>query len=309
LRPPAILINARAGHVARNPAWVERLREKVPAANLRLTHNPAEVPAALEALRETEFDTLVIVGGDGSVTGTLTPLLELWPHDRLPRVLLAGGGTVNTIAKSLCLRGGPQHVLARLLRGAHHTEQTRSVLRVRVSGEKDRYGMIFVCGAPIRFLEFYYERSHQGVLGSLHSLLASVGSIAVGGQLARKLFQRFEIDVRIDGQVMELKHATILGASGVQDVGLGFKPFTMAGRDPDRFHWLATDIDGRGLGLRIPGLRLGLEGALSALDHALARSVEIRTRKRMVYSLDAELYPGKREFRIEAGPAIRFLSV
>jgi hypothetical protein len=107
---------------------------------------------------------------------------------------------------------------------------------------------------------------------------------------------------------MALTRVTMLGASGVQHIGLGFKPFTMAGQTPDRFHWVASDMGGWGLGLRLPGLRLGLNSALSALEHVSAKSVDLRVAEPVGYSVDAELYAGQSQFRIEAGPAIRFLS-
>ena len=56
------------------------------------------------ALREdwsTDPFTLVLVGGDGTIGGTLTPLVEKWGSEPLPRIAVVAGGTVNTIAHSL----------------------------------------------------------------------------------------------------------------------------------------------------------------------------------------------------------------
>ena len=132
---PGVLVNRRAGRVARDPELPERLRRLLPRENLRVTANLAEVEPALAALHEVGVDTLVVVGGDGSMTGTLTALLRVWPRESLPRVLLAGGGSVNTIAKSLGARGGPERLLKRLLDG--HTqvhEDVRPVLRIQSEG-------------------------------------------------------------------------------------------------------------------------------------------------------------------------------
>jgi hypothetical protein len=107
---------------------------------------------------------------------------------------------------------------------------------------------------------------------------------------------------------MALTRVTMLGASGVQHIGLGFKPFTTAGQTLDRFHWVASDMGGWALGRRLPGLRLGLNSALSALEHVSAKAVDLRVTEPVGYSVDAELYAGQSQFRIEAGPAIRFLS-
>ena len=304
-----MLINGRAGRIQRRPALVERIRSQLPATQVAMTHDVSEVAPALERLRSKGVETLVVVGGDGSATGTLTPLLEVWPRESLPDLLLAGGGTVNTVAKSLGIHDSPDLVLRRLLAGAKPERSERAPIRISVEGEKERYAMIFVCGAPMRFLEFYYEHSAEGVTGATYSLLACMGSIAVNGKLARELFRPCAVVLHVDGERSTLEQATILAASAVRDVGLGFKPFLTAGETPDRFHWLASAIQARALARRIPSLRLGSRGMLSDFEHASARQVEIRLQQPLSYSLDADLFPARSAFRIEAGPILCFLSV
>jgi diacylglycerol kinase family enzyme len=296
--------------VVRNPALVERLRQQLPRENLWVTADLSEVTPALEALAETGIDTLVLVGGDGSVTRTLTPLVRVWPHQSLPRVLLAGGGSINTIAKSLGVRGRPDFVLGRLLDGsAPAKEDMRPLLRIRADGTEPICGMIFANGAAPRWLEFYYAHTPPGVLGAAYGVAATLGSVVVGGELAQQVFGLFEAEVEVDSKPMELQRFLAMAAGGVRHIGLGFGPFITAGQKSDRFHWAATDMGGWRLGVQIPGLRLGLESALASLAHASPKRVVVRTAEAMPYTVDAELFPGVTSLSIEAGPEIRFLVV
>ncbi len=308
MKPPGVLVNGRAGRVLRHPEIVEAIRALLPPTHVRVTHATDEIPAALDALRDAEIDTLMIVGGDGSVTGSLTPLLQRWPHECLPNLLLAAGGTVSTVAKSLGGGERPERLLARLLDGVQARVSLRPPLRLRIEDEPERFGMMFVAGAPVRFLEFYYERSRQGVWGAMHSLSAAVGSIALSGRLAQELFRESEVEILVDGQPEPPERSTILLASAVRDVGLGFKPFYTAGLHADRFHWLATNIGGRSLAWRLPWIRLAPQRALAGIPQAAARTVELQSRLPLAYSIDADFYPARRRFRIEAGPTLRFLA-
>ena len=305
---PGVVVNGRAGRVARHPALIDLIRQQLPPENVRVTQDLGEVAPALQALREVGVDTLVVVGGDGSAMGTLTPLLRVWPNENLPRVLLAGGGSVNTIAKSLGTRGRPDRVLARLLAGSNSVvEDRRPVLMIQAEGAEPVAGMIFANGAGPRFLEFYYANSGRGVSGAAYTVAASLGSVVVGGDLAHELFAPFEAEVELDGERLEPRRVTTMAAGAVRHIGLGFAPFTSAGQKPDRFHFVTMDHQGWGLFRRIPALRFGGRRALASLNHASARRVVVRTAEPMSYTVDAELFPGVTSLSIEVGPQLCFL--
>ena len=244
------------------------------------------------------------------MSGTLTPLLRVWPNESLPRVLLAGGGSVNTVAKSLGVRGRPDRVLSRLLAGSMRTrEDRRPLLRIQAEGTEPIVGMIFANGAAPRWLEFYYAHSGRGVRGAVYSVVTILGSVVVSSELARELFSPFEAEVELEGEPVQLDRFTAMAAGGVRHIGLGFAPFTSAGQKPGHFHFLTMDHRGWGFLRRIPALRLGGRRALASLGHASAKRVVVRTPKPMPYTVDAELFHGVTRVEIEAGPEIRFLIV
>ena len=55
LKPPAVLVNARAGRVRRDPGLVDRLRSIIPGENLRIPQSIDEVGEALTALCATPW--------------------------------------------------------------------------------------------------------------------------------------------------------------------------------------------------------------------------------------------------------------
>ena len=105
------MVNANAGRARRDSGLVGRLRALLGEENVRLTRCAQDLGPALDALRDAGIGRLVLVGGDGTVGGTLTALLARWPGAELPSVLLTAGGTVNTIAKSMGSAGAPDAVL------------------------------------------------------------------------------------------------------------------------------------------------------------------------------------------------------
>lgn len=307
MKAPAVIINANAGSVRRDPQLVERIRAQLPAENLRLTHAVAEVEPAVRDLLGLDGDTLVFVGGDGTAGATLTALVRVAGDDPLPRVVMAGGGSVNTIARSLGARGRPDAVLARWLAAAEpRGEQPRPLLQVSGDGAEPHYGLIFGNGVVSRWLERYYA-TETGPVAAARTVARSVGSVLVRGPLARQLFARFAASLEIDDGAPRDGHFTGFAASTVRDIGLGFRPFASAGHDVEHFHWIDTDASGLRLGLELPAQFLG-RGAWrrSCLHHESPRRVVFETADAMSYMLDADLFPKALRVSVETGPIVSF---
>jgi len=310
VKTPGIVINPRARGVAEHPAWMGRLERRLPRGHVHVTHDEDELDPALRELAERGVDTLVIVGGDGSAGTTLTRGVALWPEAERPRVLLAGGGTVNTLARSLGARGNPLYVVDRLLREGDRVRETvRPLVRVEPEDGEVRHGLIFANGLATRFLELYYGDSPRGVRGAIEVVARALGSAFVHGPLAQRMFARFPARVSVDGEALSLGEMTIMGAGSVRDVGLGFRPFLSAGDYADRIHFVVSDASGLRLAAELPALRLGLHGAHSCLRHFPAQRVEIRLAEPEAWTLDADFHPPTASLVVSAGPRIRFLSL
>ncbi len=309
MKPPGILVNARARRAGRDGRLGERLRRLLPAEFVHFTRDPAELDVALARLRAIGVEHLVLVGGDGTVGGTLTPLVAAFGGSPLPRISLVAGGTINTIAHSLDAHASAEQTVRRILDDEEpRLDSVRPLIRVEPDVGPTRAGLIFANGVAARFLEQYYQGDELGVVATASLVGRIATSGLLGTRLARDLFARREIEITVDGEPTCARAYTVAGASSVRDVGLGFRPFLTAGTDPERFHFLYSSASAARLSLELPALRLGFHGPASCLRHHPARSVEIRLSVPEPWSMDADLYPPARTLRLSAWAPIRFVS-
>jgi len=309
LKPPGVIANARARRTGRDARLAERLRRLVPAEYLHFTGDPDELRTAIERLHSLGVEHLVLVGGDGTAGGTLTPLVAAFGESPLPRVSLVAGGTINTIAHSLRSHASAEQTVERILEEAEpKLDSVRPLIRVEPDTGPARGGLIFANGVGARWLEQYYRSDELGVVAAA----GLVGRIAISGLLrtpfARELFAPAPFELAVDGVPLDARSFTVTGASSVRDVGLGFRPFLSAGRDPERFHFLHTDASATRLSAELPALRLGFHGRASCLHHHSARRVSLRFASPEPWSIDADLYPPATRLELSAWAPIRFVS-
>jgi diacylglycerol kinase family enzyme len=301
------VVNANAGQARQDPGLVGRLRTLLGEARVVPTREPEEIGPALDALREAGVNRLVLVGGDGTVGGTLSELLDRWPEPSLPSVLVTAGGTVNTIAKSLGCGGAPDRVLARILEHGPRELSPRPLVAVTAPGGESRSGMIFANGVAVRWLRMYYEESSRGVAGASSVVARIVASAAVGGALARRMFAPAEASVEVDGRSLDRHQFTVMAASSCAHLGLGFAPFRLAGRDPHRFHFAITDAKASRIAAEMPAVRIGVKPPGSCIEDHAAQHVRLRFPEPQPWSVDADVYPPARELELRATRPLRFL--
>jgi diacylglycerol kinase family enzyme len=302
-----MLVNAHAGSVRRDPQLVARLAAQLPHGHVIATGRLEEVGPALKTLRERGVSLLALVGGDGTLSGSLTELIESWPRP-LPAILVMRGGTVNTIAAALGARGSPSSSLRRALRGDSRPRETvRELLRVEAEHAAPRCGLIFGNGLATRWLQAYYAEPEPGVQAASRVLARAVRSAAVGGDFARNLFEPFTARLSVDGQGVRERSFRLIGASTIADVGLGFRPFLTAGRAPGRFHLLHTGAAPARFVLDLPWLWLGRDAPGSSLHHHNAARVELALARPEAWMIDADVQPETQRLVITTTEPLRFL--
>lgn len=303
------IVNARAGRARRDPGLITRLQEHIPEERVCTTHSVADIAPALDALRTAGVDTLVVVGGDGSVGGTLSVLVERWPAECWPRILLAPGGTVNTIPQSLGASGTPDALVVRLAQSPESfAESPRPLVRATPDSGPPHAGMIFANGVAVRWLELYYNDSPLGVVGATQVVTRIAASALVGGSLARRVFAPTAAQVEVDGQPIDPDDFTVMAASSVLHIGLGFRPFHTAGTDPERFHFAITNAPARNLVRELPALRAGRVRTNSRIAHRAAQHVRMRFETPQPWSIDADVHPETTALELSATAPLRFLT-
>ncbi|MFQ5698158.1 MAG: diacylglycerol/lipid kinase family protein [Myxococcota bacterium] len=316
-RDLAVVVNAHAGRVRRAPGLHERLTRLVGASRLAWTTTAEEAAAALPELREAGVDALAIVGGDGTVTGTLTPLLRAWNDESkdLPAIALLAGGTINTIARGLGASGPPDRALERLIAEGPSRVRPLECLAVRSAADgaasgcepPPRYGMIFGLGVVARWLERYYASAARGPGAAAAVVARSVGSILIRGALARDLFAPFEAKLETDQVAIDTMQISGLAAGALPEIGLGFRPFFTAGKADGRFHWIWTDTPGPALLLEMPAARLGRALPGGALRHGSTSRLSIRLSRPESFTVDGDLFGPSDALDLTVGPELRLL--
>jgi diacylglycerol kinase family enzyme len=300
----AVVVNANARGVRRAPGLVQRLRAVLGAlGEVVVTHTSAELTDCARHFAEDGVDLVAACGGDGTNLATVTELVRAYVPDELPRIAMLRGGTVNTIARNLGIGGRPEELLARLvvaLRSGRVATFEQDLLSV-----DGRYGFLFASLMGARFLEAYYHGAMTpGPASAALLAVRTAASSLVQGPFAGALFAPTPIALTVDGEQLPDARYRLLVASVVPDVGIGMRVAWRAGREPRRFHLVASGISTTSMALQLPRVITGQP--LDGEPHVdrLATRVRVRFDAPLSYTLDGDLFAA-RELDLAIGPRIR----
>lgn len=298
----ALFVNRRARVGRTDPGLPDRLRAQLGArGELFVTEDPAELAALAVRVRDGGFDTVGLVGGDGTGSLVLTALAAAYGDRSLPTVALLRGGTVNTVAGNFGQRGTPERLLRRLL--ATPTPRTIENDTLRVNGQ---VGFLFGAAMGGRFLEAYYESNPQTAWDAATMAARTLGSIFVWGKLARRMFAVTPLQLAVDGRATAITRPRLLVAATVPDMGVGFKVAWQARTVPGQLHVVASELTMFGMGSQ--SWRTWLQRPLKGGPHldVLCRAAEVEFASEEPYTLDGDLYRTRR-VTIGLGPRLRIV--
>ncbi len=327
-----VVINPQARRT-RDPALTPKLLDQAQAAGIdaAIVNTPtlSELAPALRLQRQAGCDVLVAFGGDGTLAALLATAATIF--DPLPPILLLPGGTMNTVARNLGLRGPPGSLFARALHSlasspdlARLPSTRQEVMRVEIAderplrdGEPDlsapatastRYGFIFGAAMGARYLAAYDSHPRRGPLWAAALALRTVGSSLIpgGGSFARWLFAQTPAALTLDGQLQpESAFRTILCAT-VPDVGLGFRVPWQAGRVPGRFAVVASGIGITQNALQLPRMLRGQP--LSGQPHVdrLVETATLTFERPQQLTMDGEVFAGQ-SITLRLAPPLQIL--
>lgn len=302
MNPIGVVTNPNAHAVASDPLLPRRL------AQIGGRHALVVQTADLDELQRTmrDFaargvDLVATCGGDGTNLTVLTEMVRAY-GDRLPALAILRGGTVNTVANNLGIRGTPEDILTRLVacrnRGMAEPAEERALLRIN-----GRYGFFFGAAMPARFYEDYY-RGRTG-LGRASVMAARITlSSLLGTPYARRIFKPVEARILVDGQPLPNQRWTLLVASTLMNVGLQIRITYRAMERQGCFHLVASGLPPFHLARQFHKAFLArpLEGD-SHFDR-VAREVELAFDRPESFTIDGDLFQASRVV-VQAGPRIR----
>ncbi|HEY0483067.1 MAG TPA: diacylglycerol kinase family protein [Kofleriaceae bacterium] len=276
---------------------------------LAITTSLAELDRALERHRDAGVEFLGIHGGDGTIHHTLSAAIRIYGARRLPRLIVLRGGTMNTVARGLDIRGprGAAHALLAHLVACTDAGIAPRTTRRRVVKIGQRHGLIFGNGVMYQFAKAYYDQGQPHRWSGAQLLSRAVLSALVGGPLARTLMRPFTARVTLDGVTWPHDRFLAIAVASVPEAGYGFTPLPQAIDGLDGIAVTGFHTSARGLVAELP--RMYFKAALhpERCTVATARQLTITSRAPLGYTIDGDLYAGDTHMDIAAGPEIEIV--
>ena len=302
-----VVVNPCAGRNRRAGDRAGRLGAVVGA------HGWVRAPATLEQLGEVaaEFrsravDLLGVCGGDGTLARTLSALVRVYGADTLPGIVPLRAGTMNTIARAMgCPAWQPERMLARLVANYRRGQTLGATEHQLVMVNRRDYGFMVGVGAPVEFLQRYYAEPQQGAAAALRVLLTLGASALTGGPVAQRLLAPVAAELRCDGARVSFDAFTVIYASTIEDIGLGFRPTYRARERAGHFHVFAGPVGGREFLRCLPAIKRGRPTRSAAVHDGLARVANVEFRRPSFYMIDGDIMEPTARLTIESGPVVR----
>jgi diacylglycerol kinase (ATP) len=303
-----ILANPQARRLRRSPDLPDRLARRLGG------RGRVAVPDGLEALEalavEVARDPPAVVGllgGDGTCGRSLGALTRAFGDRPLPPVAFLGGGTMNTLARSVGVRGRPEARLDDVLAHLDGRRPLGTVQRHLLEVDGDRRGFLFGNGLFARYIEAY-EAGRPGPARAAWVLARAVGSALRGGPFARQLTRPFEARVLLDGEPVGEGPFRVVAAGTMDQVGLGFQPFVEAVRRPGHLAVIAIACPPAALATQLHHTLRGRPMRHPQVWERVGRRLVIEGTVRQPYMLDGDLGTTGPTTVLEVGPAIALLT-
>lgn len=298
----AVLVNPKAGN---RPVDVSQLAATLAGRGfVREVHTPPELAEFAGAARAAGVEVVAVCGGDGTLGRVVTAICAEYGEAPLPAVAPLGGGTMNTIARSLGLgRARPELHLRSIASGGSVTRRRQSTMSL----DGTRLGFMLGAGVPARFLELYERGRRLGALRALRVLAGLSASAVVRGPAASRLFEPVGASITIDDVLLECDRVSILYAAVIDDIGLGFRPTPRARDRLGYFQVLAAHAEAMDLVRVLPRIRMrgGVSGS-PWLD-VTGRHLRVVFAEPTVYMIDGDVEPDLQVLDVQAGPIVDML--
>ena len=265
-----------------------------------------DLQRAAEEFKAAGIDVLGINGGDGTIHLTLSTFIKVYGDAPFPKVAILPGGTLNTIAAGMGIRGKPQELLYEVIDRYHQGEDLPTVecnaLRIG-----DKHGFLFGNGLVANFLAAYYETGKPSPIMGAKVLFRAIASAIFRTSFAKKLFRRFVGDVVVDGKPWARRDfVTVMGGT-VPEIGLGFKPFYRYREEPDHFPLLGIHCGPFGVVTDLRRIHRGKPMRRDKVISVVAKEVVLRPDEPFTYTIDGDVYTAEGELSLGIGPRLRLI--
>ncbi|MCB9759959.1 MAG: diacylglycerol kinase [Alphaproteobacteria bacterium] len=264
--------------------------------------------SAMVRFKERRIDVLAINGGDGTSHVVFSTMLSVYQDTPMPAVALLRGGTMNTVASGLGIRGRPQALLGRLVEQYHSGEPFRVAERnLIVVGE--HAGFLFGNGLLSHFLEVYYDSDDPNPARAVWLLVRAGASALVGGKFIRHLFRPVRAQVTVGPWRWTQGTWMTIAAGTVDDIGLGFRPFYRCLDHPGYMHAVGVACGPMALIGQLPNIWRARPIEHPDVVDAVADRMVIEADEPLSYMLDGDFHVGGQRLEVTIGPRVRLIVV
>lgn len=302
-----VVTNPRSRRNKRNPGLQHQLAYVLGEQGaLAAPMDLGALESSVEHFREREIDVLAINGGDGTNHVVLSAFLRVYGDKPLPKVALLRGGTMNTVASGLGIRGQPSELLGRLV-SAYHSGEPMALVERNLLVVDDQAGFLFGNGILSHFLEAYYEAAEPTPASALGVLIHTVASALVGGKFAQRMVRPIQAEVTA-GHRRWTSHSWLTVAAGtVDDIGFGFRPFFRAVDHPGYMHALGMFCDASAVVGQLWNVWRG-----KPLDHpqmvdGVTDRLVIESDQALPFMIDGDFHQGGQRLEVRTGPRVQFI--
>ncbi len=295
----------------RRPVICEELKLIIgPDGFVRETNTLAEVEGVVKEFCDREIEILALNGGDGTLHHTLSRMIPVYEKagKPLPLMVLLCGGTMNTINRSFKgMSGSPNSILDRVVSKYRKKDRYAIVERHTLEINGQEHCFLFGLGLAASFLKLYYEGETTGPLKAAYVIARTVLSTLVWGPYAQRIFARVEARVIGDEMPSPYENYTVILASTVSEIGLGFSPLGRTLSVPGKSQIIAAAINPLGIVGQLPRIYFGekLKGAV--YDEVVKTFTIDLKRDGYDFMLDGEVKPAPRHITVKTGPLIQFI--
>ncbi len=272
------------------------------------TRNLDELPEVAEQFIKQGFEILGVNGGDGSLHLALSAFIKVYGDRPLPKVVNLRGGTMNTMANSLKLKGKTLDICRKAVKICCE-DQPVETLNQHTVRLNEKYGFMSGGGIGANFLDAYYSGTGTGPAAGAKVIARTVLSAITGGPYVKRIFEPAKARITVDGEEVPFQEHTAFLGCAVREIGLGFTPTPRAYEKEDHFQFLATRIRPIALIGQLHKLYLGKDIVHPDLFNRVARQVEIKPLAMMRYMVDGEIYETDEPIYMSVGPTIEVIKI
>ena len=287
----------------KHPDRLQKLIECAPDKDLvRLPDSFEKMDAAMEHFKDSKVDVIAINGGDGTVHVALTSMMKIYRGEKLPKIAILKGGTMNQTATNLKLKGNTISIFKRVVKAWKESGdlKTKQISLLKIN---ERYGFIFGSGAVCTFMDLYHRSSNPSPLVAAKSVLAMAGSMLVHGKLAKEFFKPTWQELNADGFSFGRAPYLAFLITTLPSVGLGMDLTFRAKIDPKKAQMIAFR-DKAKIVPQVLRVWLGRSVPPDVVDDTVGSRFFINGEKSFRYTLDGDMYSSSGKLVVETGPLL-----